>query len=242
MHRQVASWCARGASDRSMPRTRGEIPCVSSKRELFTRGKRRTQGSVTPLAGLCLIEADTRQASTQIGRSRSSLFLKTADRWWAHLWKRSPRRVRSHCPRWHWHRQVRDDPQPQARHDLIRLAVRLALEDELERDGSDDRPASPDLAVGDQLFGTRDGRKDDPLDERAGGFRRQRRHRLERIELDQESHVVRSRENEEKFNRGETYGSSLTVRDLDSLDRTRLSARTRRSLARCCCRMPRFVS
>src|SRR5262245_16052136 len=38
MHRQVASWCARGASDRSMPRTRGEIPCVSSKRERFTRG------------------------------------------------------------------------------------------------------------------------------------------------------------------------------------------------------------
>src|SRR5262245_1583149 len=37
MHRLVASWCARGASDRSMPRIRGEIPCVSSKRELFTR-------------------------------------------------------------------------------------------------------------------------------------------------------------------------------------------------------------
>src|SRR5262249_5948744 len=38
MPRLVASWCARGASDRSMPRTRGGIPCVSSKKELFTQG------------------------------------------------------------------------------------------------------------------------------------------------------------------------------------------------------------
>src|SRR5262245_4573710 len=47
MHRQVASWCAPGASDRSMPRTRGEIPCVSSKRELFTRGSDVPYGTLT---------------------------------------------------------------------------------------------------------------------------------------------------------------------------------------------------
>src|SRR5881628_276760 len=39
MHRQVASSCARGASDRSTPRTRGEIPSVSWKREVYIRGR-----------------------------------------------------------------------------------------------------------------------------------------------------------------------------------------------------------
>jgi hypothetical protein len=38
MRREVALSCARGASDRSMPRTHGEISFVSSKREPFTRG------------------------------------------------------------------------------------------------------------------------------------------------------------------------------------------------------------
>jgi hypothetical protein len=37
MRREVVLSCARGASDRSMPRTHGEIPFVSSKREPFTR-------------------------------------------------------------------------------------------------------------------------------------------------------------------------------------------------------------
>src|ERR1700694_2856156 len=41
MHREVASSCARGASDRSMLRILGEIPFASSKREPFTRGNRR---------------------------------------------------------------------------------------------------------------------------------------------------------------------------------------------------------
>jgi hypothetical protein len=43
MHRMAVSLCVRGASDRSMSWTYGEIPFVLSMKELFTRGSKFAQ-------------------------------------------------------------------------------------------------------------------------------------------------------------------------------------------------------
>ena len=80
MHRQVASSCARGASDRSMPRTRGEILFVSWKGERFIRGSDDLRhcfafGSIS----------DTRQTCTCTRAPAATGPISGGRAWWAHF-------------------------------------------------------------------------------------------------------------------------------------------------------------